>query len=114
MRCLGHLFSVTTRRVVLLSRRRDVARADPTADAATTAGSIGAEGAIPRKPPYSGGTMDEFWANAIWSLAPTVLIGLIFWFVMRAIIRADRGERKAYARIEAEERAKLGRERPAG
>jgi flagellar biosynthesis/type III secretory pathway M-ring protein FliF/YscJ len=57
--------------------------------------------------------MDDFWANAIWSLAPTVLIGLIFWFVMRAIIRADRSERKAYARIEAEERAKLGRERPA-
>ena len=83
--------------------------------------------------------MDEFWANAIWSLepsttngtwrpatsartlthygrslAPTVLIGLIFWFVMRAVIRADRGERKAYARIEAEERAKLNRERPVG
>ncbi len=38
--------------------------------------------------------MDEFWANAIWSLAPTVLIGLIFWFVMRAVIRADRSERK--------------------
>ncbi|ANJ27958.1 hypothetical protein [Agromyces aureus] len=52
--------------------------------------------------------MDEFWANAIWSLAPTVLIGLIFWFVMRAILRADRTERAAYAQIEAEERAKLG------
>ena len=52
--------------------------------------------------------MDDFWANAIWSLAPTVLIGLIFWFVMRAILRADRTERAAYARIEAEERAKLG------
>lgn len=52
--------------------------------------------------------MDEFWANAIWSLAPTVLIGLIFWFVMRAILRADRTERAAYAQVEAEERAKLG------
>ena len=68
----------------------------------------------PRKPPYPCSPMNEFWANAIWSLAPTVLIGLIFWFVMRAIIRADRSERKAYARIEAEERAKLARERPAG
>jgi len=58
--------------------------------------------------------MDDFWVNAIWSVAPTVLIGLIFWFVMRAIIHADRSERKAYARIEAEERAKLGREHPAG
>lgn len=57
--------------------------------------------------------MDEFWANAIWSLAPTVLIGLIFWFVMRAVIHADRNERKAYSRIEAEERAKLDEHRPA-
>ncbi|HEY9324559.1 MULTISPECIES: hypothetical protein [Agromyces] len=57
--------------------------------------------------------MDEFWANAIWSLAPTVLIGLIFWFVMRAVIHADRNERKAYSRIEAEERAKLAEHRPA-
>ena len=57
--------------------------------------------------------MNEFWANAIWSLAPTVLIGLIFWFVMRAVIHADRNERKAYSRIEAEERAKLAEHRPA-
>lgn len=63
---------------------------------------------------YAESTMvEEFWANAVWSLAPTVLIGLIFWFVMRAIIRADRTERDAYARIEAEERAKFARERPA-
>jgi flagellar biosynthesis/type III secretory pathway M-ring protein FliF/YscJ len=57
--------------------------------------------------------VEEFWANAVWSVAPTVLIGLIFWFVMRAIFRADRTERDAYARIEAEERAKLANERPA-
>ncbi|MBM7829498.1 flagellar biosynthesis/type III secretory pathway M-ring protein FliF/YscJ [Agromyces cerinus] len=57
--------------------------------------------------------MNEFWANAIWSLAPTVLIGLIFWFVMRAVIHADRNERKAYSRVEAEERAKLAENRPA-
>ncbi|WP_198165809.1 hypothetical protein [Agromyces laixinhei] len=57
--------------------------------------------------------MDDFWANAIWSLAPTVLIGLIFWFVMRAVIHADRNERRAYSRVEAEERAKLAKQRPA-
>jgi flagellar biosynthesis/type III secretory pathway M-ring protein FliF/YscJ len=57
--------------------------------------------------------MDDFWVNAIWSVAPTVLIGLLFWFVMRAVIRADRGERDAYARIEAEERAKRSAERRA-
>ena len=50
----------------------------------------------------------EFWSNAVFSLLPTVLVGLIFWFVMRSIIRADRTERKAYAEIEAEERTKAG------
>jgi flagellar biosynthesis/type III secretory pathway M-ring protein FliF/YscJ len=50
---------------------------------------------------------DNFWASVFYSLAPTVLVGLIFWFVIRAIVRADRTERKAYAEIEAEERAKL-------
>ncbi|WP_022883344.1 hypothetical protein [Glaciibacter superstes] len=54
--------------------------------------------------------MDNFWANALWSLAPTVLVGLIFWMIMRSILRADRTERKVYARMEAEERARLGLE----
>jgi len=43
----------------------------------------------------------------IFSLAPTLLIGLVFWFIMRAIIRSDRNERAAYAKVEAEERAKF-------
>ena len=47
--------------------------------------------------------------NALWSITPTVLIGLIFWFVLRSIIRADRTERGVYAKIEAEERARLNR-----
>lgn len=50
----------------------------------------------------------DFWSNAIFSVTPTILVGLIFWFVMRAIIRADRTERKVYGEIEAEERAKAG------
>ena len=58
--------------------------------------------------------MDDFWANALFSLAPTVLVGVIFWIIMRAIIRADRSERNAYARVEAEERARLGLDKPAG
>lgn len=49
---------------------------------------------------------DLFW-GVVYSLAPTVLIGLLFWFIMRAIIRSDSSEREAYAEIEAEERAKL-------
>lgn len=50
----------------------------------------------------------EFWPNAILSLVPTVFVGLLFWFVVRAIIRMDSSERKAAAKIEAEERAKAG------
>lgn len=52
----------------------------------------------------------DFWTSALYALTPTVVIGLIFFFVIRAILRADRVERDAYARIEAEERAKLGRQ----
>jgi flagellar biosynthesis/type III secretory pathway M-ring protein FliF/YscJ len=44
----------------------------------------------------------------IWSLAPTVLVALLFWVVMRAAVRADRNERKASAKYEAEERARRG------
>jgi len=50
--------------------------------------------------------LDNFWFNAFWSLAPSAGIGLIFWFIFRAIVRADRNERKAYAKVEREERAK--------
>jgi hypothetical protein len=48
----------------------------------------------------------EFWSNAIFSVVPTIAVGLIFWFVMAAIMRSDRTERTSYAKIEAEERAK--------
>ena len=57
--------------------------------------------------------LENFWANAAYSLAPTILVGLIFWFIMRAIIRADRTERKVYSEIEVEERAKFEAERAA-
>ncbi len=46
--------------------------------------------------------------NAIWSLTPTVLIGLFFWMVLRLILRADRTERRVYQEIEEQERAKAG------
>ncbi|MBK4348473.1 hypothetical protein IV501_12575 [Lacisediminihabitans sp. G11-30] len=51
--------------------------------------------------------MHNFWANAIYSVVPTILLGLVFWLVMRSILRADRTERKVYSEIEAEERARL-------
>ena len=50
----------------------------------------------------------DFWANAVFSLIPTIVVGLIFWFTIRGILRADRSERKVYADIEAEERARAG------
>ena len=49
---------------------------------------------------------EELWTGVLYALAPTVLIGLLFWFIMRAIIRSDRTEREAFTKIEAEERAK--------
>ena len=49
---------------------------------------------------------DDFWGNAIFSLVPTLLFGLLFWFVLRSIIRSDRTERDVAAKVEAEERAK--------
>jgi preprotein translocase subunit YajC len=52
--------------------------------------------------------VENLWNNAFFSVIPTILVGLIFWFIMRAIMRADRTERKIHAKIEAEERARLG------
>ncbi len=48
----------------------------------------------------------DFFTNAIISLVPVVGVGLLFWFIMRAIIRADRTERKVYSKVEAQERAR--------
>jgi preprotein translocase subunit YajC len=50
--------------------------------------------------------VDAFWDIA-GSIIPPVFIGLLFWFIMRSILRADSKEREVYSQIEAEERAKL-------
>ena len=52
--------------------------------------------------------MDSYWAAVIWSLLPTVVVLGLFIYVLRSIVRMDRTERRVYARIEAEERAKRG------
>jgi len=57
--------------------------------------------------------MDSYWAAVVWSLLPTIVIAIVFWFVLRSILRFDRTERRAYAKIEAEERAKRGLPAPA-
>jgi hypothetical protein len=56
--------------------------------------------------------VNTFWDSWFFVLLPTILVGLIFWFIMRAVIHADRTERKVYATIEAEERARLGQPAP--
>ena len=47
------------------------------------------------------------WNDGIWAVIPTLCVGLLFWFVMRAIIRSDRTERAAQAKYEAEIDAQL-------
>lgn len=47
------------------------------------------------------------WNDGIWAVVPTLCVGLLFWFVMRAILRSDRTERAAQAKYEAEADAEL-------
>lgn len=46
------------------------------------------------------------WAGIVWALLPTTCVLIVFVIVLRGIVRMDRKERRVYARIEAEERAK--------
>lgn len=43
-------------------------------------------------------------------LLPSVAVGLIFYFVMRAVFNADRSEREAMTRAEEELRERKGNE----
>ena len=52
--------------------------------------------------------MDDFWIAVFWTLLPTVVVSGLFFFILRSILRADRTERRVYARVEAQERAKRG------
>ncbi|MFF3065368.1 hypothetical protein ACFVQ3_12475 [Oerskovia sp. NPDC057915] len=57
--------------------------------------------------------MSDFWP-AVYALIPSVGVGILFYFAMRAIIRADRNERLAMAELDAQaERAEVAA-RPAG
>ncbi len=47
----------------------------------------------------------EIFIDALLSLIPPVLVGGIFYVVMRSILRADSKERAVYAQMEAEMRA---------
>lgn len=52
--------------------------------------------------------MENFWLAVAWSILPTIGVSVVFFFVLRGILRFDRTERKVHARIEAEERAARG------
>ncbi|WP_437582764.1 hypothetical protein ACSAGD_10885 [Paramicrobacterium sp. CJ85] len=52
--------------------------------------------------------IENFWLNAAWSVLPTLLVFALFYVILRAIVRSDRNERRVYADIEAEERARRG------
>lgn len=56
---------------------------------------------------YSRG-VDSYWSAVVWSLLPTLVVSLLFFFVLRGIIRMDRTERRVHSDIEAEERARRG------
>jgi flagellar biosynthesis/type III secretory pathway M-ring protein FliF/YscJ len=54
----------------------------------------------------------EWISNALLSLVPPALVGVVFWVIMRSIIRADSKERKVYAQMEAEMRAEREAKKP--
>ncbi|MFV0633705.1 hypothetical protein [Demequina sp.] len=43
------------------------------------------------------------WQAIAVGLIPSIAVGLLFWYVMRAVVRADRNERAALAAIEDEQ-----------
>ena len=49
------------------------------------------------------------WGAVLAALVPSIGVGLIFWFGLRAVMNADRNERRAQAQIDAQERS-AGRE----
>lgn len=42
------------------------------------------------------------------ALIPSIGVGVLFYFAMRAIVRADRNERAALARLDAEQESASG------
>lgn len=51
-------------------------------------------------------TFFEIFLDIAISLVPPALMGLLFWLMLRSILRADRKERDVYAKLEAQERVK--------
>jgi preprotein translocase subunit YajC len=51
--------------------------------------------------------------DALVSLIPPILMGVLVYFLFRSIFRADQRSRDTYKKLEAEERAKLAAEKSA-
>jgi hypothetical protein len=51
--------------------------------------------------------------DALAALVPSVGVGLLFWFAVRAMVNGDRREREALARMEREERSRSADRGPA-
>lgn len=52
-----------------------------------------------------------FWFEA-GALLPSIGVGLLFWFTIRAIMRADRSEREIERQVEREYRERRDRDEP--
>jgi hypothetical protein len=52
--------------------------------------------------------MENIWVAVAWGLLPTVVVAGLFFFILRSIFRMDRTERRVYAEMEAQERARRG------
>lgn len=61
---------------------------------------------FPSRATYPGRVPESLAGAIVFSVTPTIVVGLIFWFIVRALLRSDRTERAVYAKVEAEERAK--------
>ena len=55
--------------------------------------------------------LNDYWTNAFCSVIPTFAVVAALWFVLRSIIRADRNELKAHAKIEQQLRAERNQPR---
>jgi len=53
------------------------------------------------------------WTGIAVGIIPSIGVGLIFWFAMRAVMRADRNERSALAALDEQDRAAQGDDAPA-
>lgn len=49
----------------------------------------------------------EWMTAALWAITPTALVGVLFWYTFRSVLRADRTERKVRKSVEQQEEARF-------